>query len=248
MASAACQRPNINCADCRHRNGASFRDHSAAGLSLMTQLKHSHEVAWNQDVLIQQGQTEPLLFTLYSGMAIKCRQVSPGKSHLLSVVLPGELVGLDFAYGGVAWSSVQAVTDVTFCKFSPERWSDLLNAPGLAGRILENLVLDHRDLEDRLAVAGACAGEGALAYFLVKLYDRLRARRLCHDDSFGLPLTNRQIADAVGLTTVHLHRLLVKLRKKGVVSHEEHRIKIHDLSKLREIACLPARSVERALI
>ncbi|HEV2080163.1 MAG TPA: Crp/Fnr family transcriptional regulator [Allosphingosinicella sp.] len=214
----------------------------------MSDLKLSHEVAWNHDVIIQQGQTEPLLFTLYSGMAIKCREVRPGKTHVVSVVLPGDLVGLDFIYSGVAWSSVQAVTDITFCKFAPERWPELLRSPSLASRVCETLVLDQRDLEDRLAVVSACTGEGALAHFLISLYDRLWARRLCHEDSFSLPLTNRQIADAVGVTTVHLHRVLVKLRGKGILAQDGHRIKIHDISKLREIACMPPRVTERPLL
>lgn len=241
-------KPKIQCRDCRHRQGAGFRDHSPTDLTFMTGFKHSHEVAWNHDILIHEGETAPLLFTLYSGMAIRCREVRPGKSQLLSVILPGDVVGLEFLYGGSASSSIQAVTDVTFCKFDPARWSELLEVPSLARRICEHLVLEQLELEDRLAVLGACTAEGALAHFLISLYDRLRARRLCRDDSFSLPLTNRQIADAAGLTTVHLHRVMVRLRNSGVLSHHEHRVTIHDVAKLREIACLPSRRAARPLI
>lgn len=248
ITSAASPRPNIPCEACRHRKGAGFRDHNPGDLAFMTDFKQSHEVAWNHDVLIQQGQTEPLLFTLYSGMAIKCRKVRPGKSQLVAVILPGDVVGLDFVYAGAALNTVQAITDVTFCRFDVERWSELLRIPSLAARACENLVLDQRELEDRLAALSACTAEGALSHFLVSLFDRLQARRLCREDSFSLPLTNRQLADAVGLTTVHLHRVLVRLTDKGVLSLDDHRVTIHDMRRLREIACVPSPAMERPLL
>ena len=85
------------------------------------------------------------MFTLYSGMAIKCRSIGPGEKNLVSVVLPGDTVGLDFLYGGAASSTVQAVTDVTFREFDPKRWPELMRLPTLAERICENLVRDQRD-------------------------------------------------------------------------------------------------------
>lgn len=215
----------------------------------MERFKHSHEVAWTHDVIIKEGQDTPLLFTLYSGIAIRCRSVSNGKSQLLSIVLPGDLVGLEFLHRETASCTVQAVTDVTYCRFDPARWrTELMHVPDLAHRLCERLLLDQRHLEDRLTAISACTAEGAIAHFFLSLYDRLRVRRLCHEGSFALPLTNRQLANAVGMTTVHLHRLLRKLEREGILTHDRHRILIHDEPKLRELACLPAERGDRPLI
>lgn len=215
----------------------------------MERFKHSHDVAWTRDTIIEEGQAEPLLFTLYSGIAIRCRTVPNGRSQLLSIVLPGDLVGLDFLYRETSTCSVQAVTDVTYCRFDRDRWrAELMHVPEMAQRVCERILLDQRHLEDRLTAISACTAEGAIAHFFVSLYDRLRVRRLCRDGSFALPLTNRQIADAVGMTTVHLHRLLRKLEGAGILTHDQHRVVVHDEAKLREIACLPPEQIERPLV
>lgn len=242
-------RPKIDCSECRHRGGTGFRDLGGPELSFMESFKHSHEVAWTHDVIIKEGQDLPLLFTLYSGMAMRCRMVSGGKSQLLSIILPGDLVGLEFLYRRISSCTVQAVTDVTYCRFDPERWrTELMRVPDLAHRVCERLLMDQRQVEDRLTAISACTAEGAIAHFFISLYDRLRVRRLCHEGSFALPLTNRQIADAVGITTVHLHRLLKRLERDGILTHDRHRVIVHNEEKLRELACLPTERGDRPLI
>ena len=243
------QRPKIDCFDCRHREGTGFRDLGSPELSFMNRFKQSHEVAWTHDLIIEEGQERPLLFTLYSGMATRCRTVFNGKSQLLSILLPGDLVGLEFLYRSASSCLVQAITDVTYCRFDLERWrTELMCVPELAHRVCERLLLDQRHLEDRLTAISACTAEGALAHFFLSLYDGLRVRRLCRDGSFALPLTNRQLADAVGITTVHLHRLLGRLEADNVLTHDRHRVVIRDEPRLRELACIPAEREDRPLL
>lgn len=203
----------------------------------MSTFKQSHDVAWTGDIIVKQGEPSRLLCTLYSGLAIKYRTLSTGKRQILSVMMPGDIIGLECVYTDLPSHSVKAVTDITYCVFHPDKWKELLSIPSLAYRICELQVYEQRHIEDRFASVAACSARRSLAHFVVELYDRLRRRRLARDHSFSLPLTNQQFADALGLTTVHLHRMIRRMREDQIFTHENHRIIIHDLKRLRGLAC-----------
>lgn len=227
----------IRCEECRHRSGVGFRDLTSCQMHFMSGFKEAHEVAWAGEVLIRQDEPCRLVGTLYSGMAIKCRTLANGKRMVLSLLLPGDLLGLETLYAGSSSHSVEAITDITYCRFDPDRWGQLLSVGSLAARICELQVYDQRHLEHRFAAVGACSGRRAVAHFVLETYDRLKRRRLVRGNSYMLPLTNIQLADAVGLTTVHLHRVMRRMREEGVFTHDHRRIVILDLARLREIAC-----------
>lgn len=201
----------------------------------MAQFKVAHGKARAGEVLISQDEPGVRLFTLYSGLAAKCRRLPTGKCQLLTVVLPGDLVGLQGLYTGKAWYSVEALTDVTFCVFEPSRWHELLAVPSLATRVSWHQALEQRHTEERLAAIGAGDARHSIAHFVLDLYIRLRRRRLYRDNSFALPLTQQQFADAVGLTTVHVHRTLRGLHNDQILSFEKRRVTIHNLEALQEL-------------
>lgn len=229
-------RSKIPCRDCRHRSGVGFRDLGAAELDFMTEFKDGHGTAWSGEVLIRQGETSRLLGTLYSGLAIKYRTVANNCRQVLSVMMPGDLIGLENAYGTPPSHSVEAITDVTFCRFDPAKWRTLLSVPDLADRVTELMLADQRHVEDRFAAAAGCTAPRNVAHFVLDMHDRLSRRRLMRGNSFALPLSNQQFADALGLTTVHLHRVLRRMRDDGIFEHDHRRIVIHDLARLREAA------------
>jgi CRP/FNR family transcriptional regulator, anaerobic regulatory protein len=235
IAEAPRTRSKIPCRDCRHRSGVGFRDLSPSELEFMTEIKDGHGIAWTGELLVRQGEISRLLGTLYSGLAIKYRLVAKNCRQVVAVVMPGDLIGLENAYGVPASYSLEAVTDVTFCRFDPAKWGRVLENPDLASRVTELLLADQRHIEDRFAAAAGCTALRNLAHFVLDMHDRLSRRRLIRDNSFGLPLTNQQFADALGLTTVHLHRVLRRMREDRIFVHDHRRIIVQDLEKLRKI-------------
>jgi CRP-like cAMP-binding protein len=231
------RKPRIKCEECRLRTGAGFRDFGSCELGFMSGFKEAHEVAWAGELLVRQDQPSRLVATLYSGWAIKHRTLSSGKRQVLSILLPGDLFGLECVYSGGASHSIEAITDVTYCVFDPLRWQELLNLGSLASRLCELQVNEQRHLEERFAATAACPASRSVAHFVLDTHDRLRGRRLIREGKFMLPLSNQQFADAVGLTTVHLHRILRRMREDGIFTCDHRRIVIHDLERLREFAC-----------
>lgn len=236
VGAQAILHPKITCQDCVHHKGMGFEGLSCPELTFLSAFKQSHEVAWSGDLLVEQEQSSCLIGTLYSGMAIKYRQLDSGKRQIMTVLLPGDMLGLECIHSDRPSHSIEAVTDVTYCLFARDRWCELLEQPQFAARLFKRQMVEQRQLEDRLVSFGACSGPGRVATFLVDLHQRMLARRLAGEGSFVLPLTNHQLADAVGLTAVHLGRVLNKLQVDGVMILDDRRVTVVDQVRLAALA------------
>jgi CRP-like cAMP-binding protein len=234
----------IGCAECRHRAGVGFEGLSAAETEFMHRFKLGHEATSAGNWIGAPG--APFLFTLYSGWALRCRCEDDGP-RAAGLVLPGELVGLETVTGAAPNLRVRALTDVTYCRFDPARWRELLAVPSLAERVVRIEAIDRIETEDRLLAAGRSATANVCHFFL-SLYERLAARRLARDDGFGLPLALATIAESLNLTPVHLRRVLRRLDAEGVLHVTGHRVRIANPTRLRILAGSRPSPPQRPLV
>lgn len=179
-----------------------------------------------------------LAAVLYSGWVAKYRTTASGERQLLSILLPGDLLGLE-TVGTRSWYSLQALTDISVCVFDPNRLPRLLAIPSLGARLLKRIAADRRLTEERFTVVAAADRRHALAQLILELHRRLVSRGLAPDGSLSLPLTRRQLAEALGITPVHLHRLLREFRNENILRFERRRVVINDHDRLCELALTP---------
>jgi CRP-like cAMP-binding protein len=75
-----------------------------------------------------------------------------------------------------------------------------------------------------------------MAHLLCELRVKLKAVGLAEDDTFDLPFTQVELADAIGTSNVHVNRVLKELRARGLIQSEGTRLTIPDWEKLKELA------------
>jgi len=222
------------CRNCPlHSNAVTSPD-----LPLIESFKVAHGRAWSGDVIIEQGSHRPRLFTLFSGWAIKYKSLESGERQVVHLLLPGDLVGLETCMLGVAEFGVQAVTDVTFCSFDADRFSEVAATPGISRRIMILQAHESSMIAERLTAVGACDAKRNIAHLIASLHLRLLKLGLAQEQGFRLPLSIQQIADCCGLTPVHVHRVLRALREENIVALDCRKIEILDPDMLRRIACV----------
>ena len=209
---------------------------ASADISLIESFKNAHGRAWSGDVIIEQGSRRPRLFTLFSGWAIKYKSLESGERQVVHLLLPGDLVGLETCMFGVAECGVQAVTDVTFCSFDADRFSDVATTPGISRRIMMLQAHESSMIAERLTAVGACDARRNIAHLIASLHQRLLKLGLAQERGFRLPLSIQQIADCCGLTPVHVHRVLRALREENILALDCRKIEILDAEALRSIA------------
>jgi CRP-like cAMP-binding protein len=233
------------CANCQFRCGRGFVDFTPGEAVFMETFKRSHGYAFAGEHLIEQHSRCKRLLTLYSGLAARYRTLSCGKRQLVNIVVPGDLVGLESSLCSTSEHSIEALVDVTFCVFDPARIEELLSS-SLGSRVAWSQALDERRVEARMAVIAACDGRRALASFMLDLYKRLERRRLASGGRFFLPLSRQQIGEALGLTSVHVGRILGEFQASGLMRLDGGKLHVPDLARLSEVASLDTDPAEEA--
>jgi len=228
------------------RSGCGFEELSQEELASLAELKIGHGRAWAGELIADGVSPTPRCYTLFSGWAVRCRVLPGGQQQVIDILLPGDTIGLEAVLCGVPNDLVEAVTDVTFCILDASKVRDTLWQSSVRDRVARILAWQNLHLANRLAVAGACSARANLAYLMCDLYARLDRRRMTQGTTFKLPLSLKQLAEVIGLTPVHLHRILQAMRKDGLLFIENKTVTIPDLDALAQCGAswtLPARKM-----
>lgn len=156
----------------------------------------------------------PLL--ILSGWAARMRTLSNGRRQLLSLLLPGDLVGIGRGHQPVALSTIVALTDVAICHLP--RQEEVEPDSGLSAAYDLSRTLDDHYMLAQIMRLGRLTAYERIADFLLELYERLEPAGVARGGSFPMPLTQELMGDAMGLTSVHVNRTLQTLRREGVVT------------------------------
>ena len=168
---------------------------------------------------------EPLL--ILSGWAARVRFLADGRRQFLSFLLPGDVVGLGQQSRPVATATVIALTPVEICS-APLRDK----SPALAEAYALSRALDEAYLLANITRLGRLNAQERIGDLFLELLERLRMAGLESGNSFALPLTQEMIADALGLTSVHVNRMLQQARRDGDVLWERGRVTLPDPAAL----------------
>lgn len=175
------------------------------------------------------------LFVLSRGRLMSYVILPDGQRQILRVHFPGDFVGAASTVYGRAPESLVAVTDGEVCPFDKHALRELLQEhPRVAALMFVISQTERVSLNDRLASVGRSSAKSRLAAFLLDMFDRLRLMDEKLVDRFDLRLTQEEIGDALGLTSVHVNRMFRQLEEEGLISRENGAIIIREEQQLRQ--------------
>lgn len=187
--------------------------------------------------LIQANERPSRVFRLHSGWAVRERALPQGRRVVLAIYLPGDIVGLDGLFTTRAAETVEALTPIVCHMLPLAELAQLMERDPTAALRVAHLLDAERRRAERLTVAlGHADAEARLASFLLYLHDRLRAHGLVASRSFRVPMTQLQIGQHLGLTVVHVNRVLRRLRERGIALVRQNTAVITDFDRLRCLA------------
>jgi CRP-like cAMP-binding protein len=177
------------------------------------------------------------IYHLQTGWACQFRNLSNGRRAIVDVFLPGDMIGLDSALHSRQQEEIVTLTAVTLRAITAEdALIDLMGCRS-AALYITWLLVQRQQRADRLLAAISCLdAPGRLAMMVLEFYTRLRRRKLIAGSTYNLPLTQVQIGNYLGLTMVHINRVLRSLREAGIVNLERHCVTILDLERLTRLA------------
>ncbi len=173
---------------------------------------------------------------LLEGVAIRHRVTNSGVRQILSVLVAGDFIDLQNVLFDVADDSVQAAMKVRVALIPISAIKVLIAVrPTLAMAFWRDTQIDAAILREWIVNVGRRDAVSRVAHLLCELAVRLTAANLAENYRYRMPMTQEQIGDAVGLTTIHVNRTLRELERKGLVERDKRIIQIVDWEALREI-------------
>ncbi|QFT58144.1 Nitrogen fixation regulation protein FixK [Sulfitobacter sp. THAF37] len=187
--------------------------------------------------ILLEGSNAPQLFTVLSGMGIRDKTLENGDRQVISFVFPGDFLGLQASLMGKMGHSVEARTPMKLCVFDrSEFWSYFRAHPSRAFDVTWLAAIEEHFLGETVATLGQRTATQALAWALVKVYQRGYALGLVDNHQMDLPYTQRDLADALGLSLVHTNKTLAKLREAQLVSWSSGTLHVMQPDALAELA------------
>jgi CRP/FNR family transcriptional regulator, anaerobic regulatory protein len=228
----------VPCGDCPLRGKPVFRPFSDSELQFVGAMKTDHIVVGARADIIQEDEVGGPIYTLFEGWAVRYHRLPGGSRQVLDIVLPGDMIGLSSALMGTVKHSVRAITAATLCVLSGRGLAELFeHLPGLALQILQTRVEEEQRADIRLSLLGRSSAEQRIAYLMLETVDRLRQRGMVDGGSTSpFPLQRRDLADAAGLSRVHLARTLESLRERRLAEIQNGTLVLYDRARLAELS------------
>jgi len=180
-------------------------------------------------VLVSHGETVSKSTMLIQGLMCRYMDGRDGNRQLVAIHVPGDFVDLHGFPLEQLDHDVATLTEAVIAEFPRQTLLDLTrNHPHLMRMLWFSTLLDaamHREWIFRL---GRLDAAGRVAHLFCETYTRLMLVNLASDEIFALPLTQADIAEACGLTPVHVNRVLRQLRDSGLVEFRGGVVKILD--------------------
>lgn len=189
------------------------------------------------DTLVHAGDTLQSSTILLEGIVARVRDLADGRRQIIELHIPGDFFDLHAFVLKRLEHGVEAMTPARLAivphdrlKVITERW------PHLARLLWTSTLLDGAIHREKILSIGRRSAISRLSHLLCELQVRLKVVELANSDSYPLALTQAQLADASGLTQVHVNRTLKELRDRGIVTVRGGTVAIGNWDALVDIA------------
>jgi CRP-like cAMP-binding protein len=195
--------------------------------------KHSHRP---DTVLLSEKAEFRVPHFITSGWASCLRELGGGRRQIIKVLLPGDAIGLTTRPRPLSFTTVVALSSMRTAE-APEitvAWQDRVRVPGLAAALDLAAAEDEFFLINHITRLGRQTAYERMANWFLEVDYRLSSRGLSSGGAFQMPMTQEALADALGLSVVHVNRTLQQMRREGRIELTRGRLSLLDREALRE--------------
>lgn len=187
--------------------------------------------------IIQEGDRPSHINLMLSGWACRYKQLEDGRRQIVAFFIPGDLCDLNIFILREMDHSIGTVTQATVAELSREMIEEItLNHPRITQALWWETLVNAAVQREWTVNVGQRSAAERMAHLICELFLRLRAVGLTDADSFELPITQVELADAIGLSAVHVNRTLRELREARLITLKGKLLSIPDLKALQNAA------------
>jgi len=188
--------------------------------------------------MLREGQRPQRCAFVIDGFAYRQKLTPDGEREIVSILMPGDFIDLQNLSLEESDHDVQALTRITVAEIMiPALREIVADCPRIASALWVEALVEASIHREWLLNIGRRNARMRLAHLLCEFSARLRASALVDaEGSYELPMTQEQLGDALGLTPVHVNRVLKSLETDGLITRRKRQISIADWQALRDAA------------
>ncbi len=227
----------------RHRNPLierlkSFVSLGVAEIDAIETMCSNRRILQAHEMLVCEGVRPDRVYLMISGLAFRYRFLSNGRRQIFGYLLPGDLCDTQFVILNEADHNVGLLCDSEVAVISLSVMMRTMVAfPKIERALLMMSLVDAAMLREWLLNVGQRDAFQKLAHFFCELNARYGSLGIHEEASgFSIPLTQIDLADTMGLTVVHVNRMLQRFRHEGLLNWSRRHVEILDYPKLEYLA------------
>ena len=198
-------------------------------------LPFTQKVFGKDGYIVREGQPTTDCTLLLKGFAFRQKLLRDGGRQIISFHIPSEFVDLQNGLLGIADHNVQALNRCEMAAIDRSNLLDLVaERPALRIAMWIDTLVDSSIFREWVVNVGRRDSRARIAHLLCELALRLDRTGQSNEGTFEFPVTQEQLADATGLTSVHTNRTLQALRRDGLIHLNSGHLKVLDWDGLRQ--------------
>jgi CRP-like cAMP-binding protein len=187
--------------------------------------------------LVRQGKETTRCCIIAEGYACRYKTAAEGGRQIVSFHMRGDILDLQHLLFPVADCNVQTVTRATVACVSTRALKELVDTrPAIRDALWRDTLIDASIFREWVLNVGRRDAKSRIAHMLCEFAARGQAVGLGSAEGFELPMTQEQIGDATGLTSVHVNRTLRALREDGTIAQNGRQLIVRDWARLQMAA------------
>lgn len=194
--------------------------------------KSVRDISARRDI-VREGEKPTAVNVVIEGWACRYKQLPDGRRQIVSFFIPGDLCDTNVFILKEMDHSIGAITNVQIAQIAPSDFEMLMNkSPRLTAALWWHELVTAAVQREWTTNVGQRTAAERLAHLFCETFVRLRVVNMTNGNSCEWPLTQYDLAEATGLTAVHVNRTLQDLRRQGLIELQGRRLVIPDLDRL----------------
>jgi CRP-like cAMP-binding protein len=185
--------------------------------------------------LVREGDRPFECCLVLEGFACRYKLTDEGKRQIFSFHIPGDIPDLQSLHLDVMDHSLASLSPSKLLFIPHETVRDLIRrCPRIGDAFWRDTLIDAAVFREWMVCLGRREAHGHMAHLLCEFYVRLQAVGLTNGDAYEFPLTQAELGDALGISTVHANRTLQDLRGDGLITLQNGSVTVLDWDRLKE--------------
>lgn len=187
--------------------------------------------------IIREGDRPGPVIVMMEGWACRYKVLPGGTRQIMAFLMPGDSCDLHAGLLAEMDHSIQTLTPAMVSMISRAEMDSLIDSsPRIARAMYISQLVDEGTLRAWIVSMGRRTSRERVAHLMCELHLRARNTGVLGNDDQAIPLSQVVLSDAVGLTPVHVNRVLRDLREEGAMTLQRGSLLIADIDRLARIA------------